>query len=148
MSYAGASYTGPCEGRQAAPSNPTDAPRKGALGLLTSTVVLRCADAEKLDLQASAKFDGVTVSELLRETLGQIKSHRRKPVPPVNPALVRAVSRYGGNLNQIARRMNSAAMRDQVRSLDALSILTELVVIERQLSDLVATTADNDLSSC
>ncbi|MEO9970383.1 MAG: plasmid mobilization relaxosome protein MobC [Hyphomonadaceae bacterium] len=44
----------------------------------------------------------------MREALGLTEARRRKPIPRVDPTLVLAVGRIGGNLNQIARWLNRA----------------------------------------
>jgi hypothetical protein len=54
MSYAGASDTGPCEGRQASPSNPTGAGKARAKEPLTEAFVFRCTATEKAELRAKA----------------------------------------------------------------------------------------------
>ena len=133
MSYAGAVDTGPCEGWQASPSNPTGGGRPHAKASLTETFVFRCSAAEKAELRAKAEAAGVPAATLLREALGLTEARRRKPAPRVDPALVLAVGRIGGNLNQIARFVNRALLAGQV-DLDALAIARQLVVIERQLA--------------
>ncbi len=59
MSYAGADDTGPCEGRQASPSNPTGAGKTRAKEPLTETFVFRCTAAEKAELRAKAEAAGL-----------------------------------------------------------------------------------------
>ena len=54
----------------------------------------------------------------------------------VGPALVLAVGRIGGNLNQIARWLNHA-MKVGRADLDTLTVARRLVVIERQLAALL-----------
>ena len=49
VSYAGAYDTGPCEGRQASPSNPTSAGNPRAKEPLTETFVFRCTATEKAE---------------------------------------------------------------------------------------------------
>ena len=132
MSYAGAADTGPCEGRQASPSNPTGAGKEP----LTETFVFRCTASEKAQLRAKADAAGVPASTLLREALSLTEARRRKPVPRVDPALVLAVGRIGGNLNQIARWLNHA-MKVGRTNLDTLTVARRLVVIERQLAALL-----------
>ena len=136
MSYAGASDTGPCEGRQASPSNPTGAGKARAKELLTETFVFRCTAAEKAELRAKAEAAGLPAATLLREALGLTEARRRKPVPRVDPALVLAVGRIGGNLNQIARWLNRAMLVGRT-DLDGLTVARRLLVIERQLGQLL-----------
>lgn len=87
-SYASVPDTGPCEGRQASPSNPTGAGNARTKEPLTETFVFRCTAAEKALLRAKADAARLRAATLLRE------------------ALVLAVGRIGGNLNQITRWLN------------------------------------------
>ncbi len=64
--------------------------------------------AEKAQLRAEAA--GLPAATLLREALGLTEVRRRKPIPRVDPVLVLAVGRIGGNLNQIARWLNRAML--------------------------------------
>ena len=128
MSYGCADDTGPCEGRQASPSNPTGAGKAPAKEPLTAS--------EKAQLRAKAEAAGLPVSTLLRKALGLTEARRRKPIPRVDPALVLAVGRIGGNLNQIARWLNYA-MKVGRTDLDTLTVARRLVVIERQLAALL-----------
>lgn len=136
MSYASAADTGPCEGRQASPSNPTGAGKPGAKEPLTETFVFRCTAAEKAELRVKAEAAGLPAAALLREALGLAEARRRKPVPRVDPALTLAVGRIGGNLNQIARWLNRAMLMGRA-DLDALAVARQLLVIERQLARLL-----------
>lgn len=136
MSYAGASDTGPCEGRQASPSNPSGAGQTRAKEPLTETFVFRCTAAEKAELRAKAEAAGLPAATLLREALGLTEARRRKPVPRVDPALVLAVGRIGGNLNQIARWLNRAMLVGRT-DLDSLTVARRLLVIERQLAQIL-----------
>jgi hypothetical protein len=136
MSYAGAADTGPCEGRQASPSNPIGAGYARTKEPLTETFVFRCTAAEKAQLRAKAEAAGLPAATLLREALGLTEARRRKPVPRVDPALVLAVGRIGGNVNQIARWLNRAMQVGRV-NLDALTVARRLLTIERQLAALL-----------
>ncbi len=136
MSYGCADDTGPCEGRQASPSNPTGAGKALAKEPLTETFVFRCTAAEKAQLRAKAEAAGLPASTLLREALGLTEARRRKPVPRIDPALVLAVGRIGGNLNQIARWLNRAMLTGRV-DLGALTVARRLLTIERQLAQIV-----------
>ncbi len=138
MSYADASDTGPCEGRQASPSNPTGTGKSRAKEPRTETFVFRCTAQEKAALRAKAEAAGLPAAELLREALWGAQVRRRKPAPRVDPALVLAVSRYGGNLNQIARWLNTATRAGRASEIDALRVVAALVGIERRLAEIVA----------
>ena len=136
MSYAGTSDTGPCEGWQASPSNPTGAGKARAKEPLTETFVFRCTATEKAELRAKAEAAGLPAATLLREALGLTEARRRKPVLRVDPALVLAVGRIDGNLNQIARWLNRAMLVGRT-DLDSLTVARRLLVIERQLAQLL-----------
>ena len=137
MSYADAADTGPCEGRQASPSNPNRGRKHPKKESLTDTFVFRCTCAEKAELRGKAALAGVPVAQLLREAMGHANPRRRKAPPRIDPALVLAVGRVGGNLNQIARWLNRAAKAGRVAEIDALKVSAQLVVIERQLAQII-----------
>lgn len=138
VSYAGASVTEPCEGWQASPSNPTGAGAALEKPALTDTFVFRCTAAEKAALRQKAEAAGVPVATLLREALGRTDARRRKPAPRVDPALVLAVGRIGGNLNQIARWLNRAHGAGLTPTIDAIEVARRLLSVERQLAQLLA----------
>ncbi len=136
MSYGCADDTGPCEGRPASPSNPTGAGNTRTKEPLTETFVFRCTASEKAQPRAKAEAAGLPAATLLREALGLTEARRRKPTPRVDPALVLAVGRIGGNLNQIARWLNRAMLAGRT-DLDALTVARRLLTIERQLAQIV-----------
>lgn len=138
VSYAGASDTGPCEGWQASPSNPTCAGAAREKPALTETFVFRCTAAEKAELRQKAEAAGVPVATLLREALGRTDARRRKPAARVDPALVLAVGRIGGNLNQIARWLNRTHAAGLTPTIDAVEVARRLLSVERQLAQLLA----------
>jgi hypothetical protein len=92
--------------------------------------------AEKAHLCAKAEAAGLPAATLLREALGLTEARRRKPIPRVDPALVLAVGRIGGNLNQIAQWLNREMLAGRV-DLDGLSVARRLLTIERQLAQIV-----------
>ena len=57
-------------------------------------------------------------------------------MPRVDPALVLAVGRIGGNLNQIARWLNRAMLLG-CTDLDSLTVARRLLVIARQFAQLL-----------
>ncbi|MDO5529815.1 MAG: integrase arm-type DNA-binding domain-containing protein [Paracoccus sp. (in: a-proteobacteria)] len=81
---------------------------------------------------------GLSAAELLREAQGLAQVRRRKPVPRVDPRLVLALGRIGGNLNQIARRANASALRQALGPQEALMLATALVSLDRQLAAIRA----------
>jgi hypothetical protein len=100
--------------------------------------VFRCTAAEKAELRQKAEAAGVPVATLLREALGRTDARRRKPAPRVDPALVLAVGRIGGNLNQIARWLNRAHAACLTPTIDAVEVARRLLSVERQLAQLLA----------
>ncbi|WP_092810079.1 MobC family plasmid mobilization relaxosome protein [Roseivivax marinus] len=138
MSYADAPATGPCEGRHASPSNPTGASKARAKEPRSETFVFRCTAAEKAALRAKADAAGRPVATLLRDAMTGAQARRPRPVPKADPALLRAVSRIGGNLNQVARWLNTAARSGRMSEIEAVDVAARLVIIERQLDDLLA----------
>ncbi len=127
--------TGPCEGRQASPSNPSDS---ACVNHRTKVITIRCTAAEKEKLFASAKAKRKSTSEILRDALGLIESPKRtrRPPPKVDQKLLVAIHAIGTNCNQIARAINVARRHGDVRQLDAINILTTLVSLDRQLSSI------------
>ncbi|ALV30096.1 mobilization protein MobC-like protein [Pannonibacter phragmitetus] len=86
-------------------------------------------------MTARAARAGLPFATLMREALGLTEARRRRPVPKVDPELVRAVARIGGNLNQIARWLNTAQAQGQVSAIDAITLVARLIAIERALSE-------------
>lgn len=136
MSYAGTSDAGPCDGRQASPSNPNRAAKARAKEPLTETFVFRCTAEGTADLRTKAEAAGLPAATLLREALGLTEARRRKAMLRVDPSLVLAVGRIGGNLNQIAHWLNRAMLMGRT-DLDALTAARRLLSIERQLAQAV-----------
>ena len=160
LSYAGAAATEPRDGRNASPSNPTKG-RKGKASAelnvtpdsatakrvstkrqpLAACVVFRCTEVEKSLLSAKAEQAGVRLSLLMREALGLVQTRRRKLLPKADPRLIRECSRIGGNLNQIAKWLNTATANGHGHLIDALVVARELVAIEQALQSLTANTS-------
>jgi len=75
------------------------------------------------------------LAEWVRETcLGSEPSKKVKPIPKVDPALLVALSKIGGNLNQIARHLN---MDRTLSAQEKVKVLLELASIEQSLGELV-----------
>ena len=69
--------------------------------------------------------------------------------PQGRPRAIREVGRIGGNLNQIARWLNSATAAGLAREIDALAVAAELVAIERALGAILARPApEPDQPTC
>lgn len=128
---------GPCEGRQASPSNPNRT-TQGAVSEKQEAVFFYCSSEEKALIRQAATDRGLSMSALLRQLATGAAPKRRKPAPRVDPTLVLAVSRYGGNLNQIARWLNAATRAGRANDIEALQVAAALVGIERRLAELVA----------
>jgi len=75
------------------------------------------------------------LAEWVREyCLGSEPSKKAKSVLKVDPALLKELSKVGGNINQIARNLNN----DRAMSLEKkIEHLTELASIEQSLGELL-----------
>ena len=96
---------------------------------------IRLSDAEHGRLSAFA--NGRPLAEWLRDAglSGGVSGQRKRPpvpVPTVAPELLRQVAGIGNNLNQIARRLNSA----EWGPMDRLQVLAALAAISRDLEVL------------
>ena len=128
----------PCEGGQASPSNPTK-PRKSCKPKeRPRAIYVECSDELKVLVRERANAQLQSVSAFVRELVVGTERRRPRPFPTVDPELVRAVARYGGNLNQVARWLNTATRTGRASEIDALKIATILVGIERGLADIIA----------
>ncbi len=135
--------TGTCEGKPdcilASPSNPTKFAPQNNGGANSKkehrvhTIRCRLNSAELAHVQELAAHLGISISELTRDALGLSQARKRKPVPKIDPALLRQLISAGTNLNQIARALNTQAKLRALRPLDAAILLAELVSIERVL---------------
>ena len=141
LSYANATDTETCEGWRASPSNPTKKQHKSRKSELNAVVVFRCTAAEKQALISKAERAGLPFAHLMREALGLADHRRRKPVPRVDPELIRSIGRIGSNVNQIARWLNAANAMGKPRNIDALVLASQLIAIERSLKGLIEATA-------
>lgn len=75
------------------------------------------------------------LAEWVRETCsGSELSKKAKPVPKIDPALLVALSKIGGNLNQIARHLN---MDRTLSAQEKVKALLELSSIEQSLGEIV-----------
>lgn len=75
------------------------------------------------------------LAEWVRETcLGSEPSKKAKSVPKVDPALLVALSKIGGNINQIARHLNNDRSMELEKKIEHL---TELASIEQSLDELL-----------
>lgn len=101
----------------------------------TKEIKIRLTDEEHQQLQGFA--GGQQLASWLRELglSGGVSGQRKRPpvpVPTVAPELLRQVVAIGNNLNQIARRLNSA----EWGPMDKLQVLAALAAISRDLEVL------------
>ena len=83
--------------------------------------------------RARDRHHSLPFAALLREALGLAETRRRRPVPKVDPELIRAIARIGSNLNQIARWLNTAQRQGKVSAIDAIAVSSQLVSLDRGL---------------
>ncbi|WP_413887091.1 plasmid mobilization protein [Tateyamaria sp.] len=95
---------------------------------------VKCSLPERELWSAKAHSHGLSLSGYVREFLQDAPSSRRRPPPPINPALITQIARAGNNLNQIAKAVNwKGRPSDEI---DLLAVLAELVVVERALQQI------------
>ena len=93
-------------------------------------IKIRCTDAEYDALvERSTKL---RLAEWIRETCLGVPAKRAAPLPTVSPELQRQLTGVGNNLNQIARAVNQGKWS----SIDKSRVITELVSIERHLTEI------------
>ena len=95
-------------------------------------IKIRTTDEEKRRWQEIAENKGVSLSELVRSTLGGQRLRKRREPPKGCPELLRELARIGNNLNQLAH----AANRKQ--PLEAAPLLIRLIEIDRELAAIRA----------
>ena len=95
-------------------------------------IKLRASAAERARWQALAASRGMSLSELIRASLGGLRLRTRREVPPVAPELLRELARIGNNLNQLARAAN------RHEPVTATALLSRLIEIDRDLGALRA----------
>ena len=97
-------------------------------------ITLRVDTQTRSEWQAQAKADDLTLGDWLRLQVssgtGRHSTPRRKPPPLADPALLAAIGRIGGNLNQIARAANRQQWPGEI------ALLGRLIDIERALANL------------
>jgi len=99
----------------------------------TKKIEVRVSEAEySLLLERKTK---TRLAEWVRDTcLGSEPSKKARSIPKVDPALLVALSKIGGNLNQIARHLN---MDRTLSAQEKIKVLLELASIEQSLRELV-----------
>ena len=97
---------------------------------------VRCTAAERDLWKAKARALRLPLSSYLRDMLNDAPMAKRRAPPPVDARLLLQIAAAGNNLNQIARSVNLTAKL--MKPLDAISLQTELLIIERTLGELLA----------
>ena len=97
---------------------------------------VRCTAAERDLWKAKARVLRVPLSRYLRDMLNDAPMAKRRAPPPVDARLLQQIAAAGNNLNQIARLVNLTAK--MMKPLGAISLQTELLIIERTLAELLA----------
>lgn len=98
----------------------------------TKEIKIRLTEAEHQRLLE--RCDRKHLAEWLRAVgLGESRTARRRPLPTVDPTLLRQVSGIGNNLNQIARYLNQNGLPPQER----VSLLAVLNSIDQHLAELL-----------
>ena len=90
-------------------------------------VKVRASDAERAEWHAKARSAGLTLSDLVRRSLGRARTWT-VPHAEVERERTREAARIGNNLNQIARWANTHAS-----AAEAVSVIAHLVSFERSL---------------
>lgn len=95
-----------------------------------SRIELRLSAFEKEVWEAKAAAMGVSVSNLIRNSVDGTTVKRRKRAD-VDPALLRQLAQIGNNLNQLARWAN----RDKSK-VEAMAVIARLIDIDREVAAL------------
>lgn len=98
----------------------------------TAVLQIRLSQRELEDFRAKADAKGMTLSELVRESLSDVPVKARpRPKRNLPPALVRELARIGNNLNQIARWCNR---NPNLTGINATKLYSSLINIDRNLT--------------
>ena len=100
-------------------------------------VKIRATSAERAEWKAKAGAAGLTLSDLMRRSLGRVHTWTVAHAE-VERERTRELARIGANLNQIARWANTFKA-----NAEALEVVTHLVAIERVL-DTLAVESEGD----
>ncbi len=93
-------------------------------------VKVRASDSERAEWHAKACSAGLTLSDLVRRSLGRVHTWT-VPHAEVERERTRELARVGNNLNQIARWANTYK-----GTAEAVDVIVRLVAIERAVSKL------------
>ena len=93
-------------------------------------VKIRASEAERAEWHAKARCAGLTLSDLVRRSLGRVRAWTVAHAE-VERERTRELAHLGNNLNQIARWANT-----HKEAIEAVEIAVHLVAIERALTAL------------
>ena len=93
-------------------------------------VKIRASEAERAEWPAKARSAGLTLSDLVRRSLGRVRTWT-VPHAEVERERTREVARVGNNVNQIARWANT-----HKGAVEAVEVIGHLIAIERSLATL------------
>ena len=99
-------------------------------------VKVRASDAERAEWHAKARSAGLTLSDLVRRSLGRARTWT-VPHADVERERTRELARVGNNLNQLARWANT-----HKTAAEAVSVIAHLVSFERSLLAVAGTDED------
>ncbi len=93
-------------------------------------VKIRSSEAERAEWHAKARAAGLTLSDLMRRSLGRVRPWTVAHAD-VERERTQQVARIGNNLNQIARWANT-----HKGAIEAVEVIAHLLAIERGLAAL------------
>ena len=93
-------------------------------------VKIRASEAERAEWHAKARSAGLTLSDLLRRSVGRVRTWTVAHAD-VERERTRELARIGNNLNQIARWANT-----HKTAIEAVEVIGHLIAIERALQAL------------
>lgn len=99
-------------------------------------IEVRCSEQDRAAWKAKADAAGLTLSELVRQSLGRVRTWTVKDRRAARERVLQ-LARIGNNLNQIARWANT-----HKSAADATEVIGALVSIERLLSETAETAAE------
>lgn len=98
---------------------------------LDTVIRLRASTEDRDRWQAKAERAGVSMSNLIRQSLDEIPVSKRRRID-VDPAFIRQIAMLGNNLNQIAHWHNAK----HGKGIESIVVLSRLVEIDRQMRKL------------
>ena len=90
-------------------------------------IEIRTTPEEKRHWQEIAENKGVSLSELVRSSLGGLRLRKRREAPRVAPELLRELARIGNNLNQLARHANATGQIDPTELHEVLAMVRAIL---------------------